>query len=89
MNKELQDILLSLTPNLWITTGLILSIMIAILALIFAVLIHNDFVKFIKPKTDTQNNIEFINMAKKLNTKIKTHISVVKLIAYVLPIMIG
>lgn len=89
MNKELQNILLSLTPNLWITTGLILSIIIAILALIFAVLIHNDFVKFIKPKTDTQNNIEFINMAKKLNTKIKTHISVVKLIAYVLPIMIG
>ena len=89
MNKELQNILLNLTPNLSIITGFILSIMIAIIALIFAVLVHNDFVKFIKPKTNTQNNIEFINMAKKLNTKIKTHISVIKLIAYVLPIMIG
>ena len=42
-NKALQNILLSLTPNLWLITAIVLGLFIGIMALICAVLVYKKF----------------------------------------------
>lgn len=88
-NIELQNFLLNLTPNLWLITAFVLGVFISIMALLLAVFVYKDFIKFIQPNINTNENLRFIKMAQILNTKIQTKIPIYRLTVYISAIILS
>ena len=85
----MKNFLLNLTPNLWLITAFVLGVFISIMALLLAIFVYKDFIKFIQPNIDTNENVRFIKIAQILNTKIQTKIPIYRLTVYISAIILS